>query len=100
MKNQYEQHCNAASLKDMNVDVLRALKKKYIPQINEWIKSSKVIPVNYPDITDSILNMIIKKHSVSMMIPKIGNTISSLKDFKEYNKRIIFKMPDKYADNT
>jgi len=94
MKNQYEQHCNAAALEDMGVDVLKSLKKKYVPQINEWIKSSKIIPVNYPDITESILNMIIKKHSVSMMIPKIGNVISSLKDFKEHNKKIIFKTAD------
>jgi len=94
MKNQYEQHCNAAALEDMGVNVLKSLKKKYIPQINEWIKSSKIIPVDYPDITESILNMIIKKHSVSMMIPKIGNIISSLKDFKAHNKKIIFKTAD------
>lgn len=95
MKKQYEQYCNAAALEEMGVDVLRSLKKKYIPQINEWIKNSKIIPVNYPDITSDIINMIIKKHSVSMAAPKIGQAISSLKDFKEYSiKKIISKTAD------
>ncbi|MEP6594522.1 MAG: glycosyltransferase family protein [Ginsengibacter sp.] len=31
MRNQYEQHCNAAALGQMNVDVLKSLKKKYLP---------------------------------------------------------------------
>ncbi|MEO6330166.1 MAG: glycosyltransferase family protein [Ginsengibacter sp.] len=92
MKKQYEQHCNAAALEEMGVDVLKSLKKKYVPQINAWIRTSKIIPVNYPDITANIINMIIKKHAVSMTIPKIGQTISSLKDFRDYNvKNIISK---------
>lgn len=92
MKNQYEQHCNAAALEQINVDVLKSLKKKYLPQITEWIKSEKIIEVDYPDITCSIINMIIKKYSTSVAAPKIGHIISSLKDFKEYNlKNIISK---------
>ncbi|MEO6455161.1 MAG: glycosyltransferase family protein [Ginsengibacter sp.] len=89
MKKQYEQHCNAAALEQMGVDVIKSLKKKYIPRIDEWINGSKIIPVNYPDITCDIINMIIKKHSVSIAVPKMGQKISSLKDFKEYSVKNI-----------
>lgn len=91
MKNQYEQQCNAAALQEMGVAVLKSLKKKYLPQIIEWEQTSKTITVDYPDITAGIISMIIKKHSVSVMIPKIGDTISSLKDFKAYTLKNITK---------
>jgi hypothetical protein len=91
MKSQYEQQCNAAALEQMGVDVLKSLKKKYLPQIIEWIKGYKIIAVDYPDITGDIINMIIKKHSISVMAPKIGHVISSLKDFKEYSLKNIAK---------
>ncbi len=59
MKNQYEQHCNAAGLKDMGVPVLKNLKKKRAPLIEEWVRNGKVIPVNYPDITEQIIDQVI-----------------------------------------
>lgn len=49
MKHQYEQACNAEMLKGMGVPVLQKLSSEVIPQLQEWIASSKVIPVNYPD---------------------------------------------------
>ncbi len=90
MKNQYEQHCNAAALKQMNVDVLKSLKKKYLPQIIKWIKSADIINVEYPDITHNIIDMIITKHAAASTLQETDNTISSLKEFKEYTlKRIL-----------
>src|SRR5258706_6278471 len=89
MKNQYEQHCNAAALEQMDVNVLKSLKKKSLPPITEWLQSKEIIEVDYPDITCSIINMIIKKHSTSVAAPKIGHIISSLKDFKGYSLRNI-----------
>jgi uncharacterized protein (TIGR00661 family) len=92
MKNQYEQHCNAAALEQMDVDVLKSLKKKYLPLIAEWINQDKIIAVNYPDDTSSIIDMIIRKHSAAQPSPKLGEIISSLKDFKKYSlKNIIPK---------
>ncbi len=62
MKNQYEQHLNAAALKAMSVPVIKSLKPKYNPIISEWLANGKRIPVNYPDITQDIIDMIVKKH--------------------------------------
>ena len=63
MKNQYEQHLNAAALQEMNVPVISSLKPKYNSLIADWLKNGQRIPVNYPDITQEIINMIVKKHS-------------------------------------
>lgn len=62
MKNQYEQHLNAAALRDMKVPVIKSLKPKYKPQISEWLERGDKIPVNYPDITQEIVDMVIRKH--------------------------------------
>jgi uncharacterized protein (TIGR00661 family) len=62
MKNQYEQHCNAAALESMGVPVVKKFKKKHLPKIEEWIKYGQVIPVNYPDITEKIIDQVIANH--------------------------------------
>ncbi|RYF84968.1 MAG: glycosyl transferase, partial [Chitinophagaceae bacterium] len=62
MKNQYEQHLNAAALQAMNVPVIKSLKPKYKPLIEEWLKNGQKIPVNYPDITQQIVDMVVEKH--------------------------------------
>lgn len=62
MKGQYEQQCNAAALQAMGVAVIKSLKKKHIDKIKEWTKSRQNIPVNYPDLTESIIDDIIHKH--------------------------------------
>ena len=63
MKNQYEQHLNAAALQEMKVPVISSLKPKYNSLIADWLKNGQRIPVNYPDITQEIITMIVKKHS-------------------------------------
>lgn len=63
MKNQYEQHLNAAALKAMGVPVVKSLKPKYALAIAEWLESDERIAVDYPDNTQAIIDMIIKKHS-------------------------------------
>jgi uncharacterized protein (TIGR00661 family) len=62
MKNQYEQHLNAAALQAMKVPVIKGLKPKYKTVISEWLENGQEIPVNYPDITQEIIDMIVKKH--------------------------------------
>ncbi|MEJ7779676.1 MAG: glycosyltransferase family protein [Daejeonella sp.] len=64
MKNQYEQHLNAAALQAMKVPVIKGIKPKYYPRIAAWLENGEKIPVNYPDITCEIIDMIVKKHSV------------------------------------
>jgi uncharacterized protein (TIGR00661 family) len=62
MKGQYEQQCNAAALKEMGVMVLKRLKIKHVGKIKEWIMSSNIIEVEYPDITSQIIDLICSKH--------------------------------------
>ena len=59
IKNQYEQQCNALALQEMGVPVLKKLGKKELSKINDWIKNGKIIDVNYPDVTQDILDAII-----------------------------------------
>ena len=63
MKNQYEQQLNAAALKAMGVPVIKSLKSKFEPVINDWLLNGKTIPVNYPDNTQQIVDMVVQKHS-------------------------------------
>ncbi len=85
MKGQYEQQCNAAALQTLGVPVIKSLKKKHLDKIKAWVKDPQNIKVDYPDITNKILDMILEKHkghSVSKQV-KIGDAISSAKKLKE-----------------
>lgn len=63
MKNQYEQHLNAAALQFMGVPLIKSLKTKHNDVILDWLENGKQIPVDYPDQTKEILDTIIRKHS-------------------------------------
>jgi uncharacterized protein (TIGR00661 family) len=63
MKGQYEQQCNAAALKNMGVPVLKDLKPKNLGKIQTWIKEGNVIEVDFPDITEEIINRLIALHA-------------------------------------
>ena len=62
MKNQYEQQLNAAALKDMGVPVIKSLKDKYDMVIASWIESNRRVGVDYPDVTQEIIDHIIESH--------------------------------------
>lgn len=62
MKSQYEQQLNAAALKNIGVPVIKNLKPKYEPIVREWLDNGKLIPVNYPDLTQQIVDNMINKH--------------------------------------
>lgn len=51
MKRQYEQHYNAAALRELGVPVVKKLKKKHIPKIAAWIESDHPVEIHYPDNT-------------------------------------------------
>ncbi len=63
MKAQYEQICNAAVLKTMDVPVMKSLKKKHADVLEKWLDKGKIIDVNYPDITADILGEIVETHA-------------------------------------
>ncbi|MDQ3395366.1 MAG: glycosyl transferase [Bacteroidota bacterium] len=62
MKNQFEQHCNAAALNQLGVPVIKSLRKKYIPLIENWIISPEKVTVAYQDDTEAIIDAIIAQH--------------------------------------
>lgn len=51
MKKQYEQHYNAAALRDLGVPVIKNVKRKRLPKIQEWIDTKQKIEIDYPDTT-------------------------------------------------
>ncbi len=67
MKNQYEQQLNAAALKSMGVPVVKSLKTKHAGVINNWLESGTVIPVDYPDITQEILDGIFQQQAFELL---------------------------------
>lgn len=71
MKNQYEQQCNAITLKEMGVTVVKKLSKKQLPKIKNWINSNKIVEVSYPDVTEDILDAIILPYYNQTILPDI-----------------------------
>lgn len=62
MKNQYEQHLNAAALKQMGVPVLKSLKSKHYDEMEAWLNSTAAIAVDYPDHTQETVDLVLEKH--------------------------------------
>jgi len=63
MKGQYEQQCNAAALKEMGIPVLKKIKMSKVEKIIDWVKNGKTIEVDYPNITEKIVDEIFEKHA-------------------------------------
>lgn len=85
MKGQYEQQCNAAALNTMGIPVIKGLKKKHLDKIKAWVEAKQVISVNYPNTTERIITMIIKKHAAkeTQKEASLGDGIYSVKKLKE-----------------
>ena len=84
MKGQYEQQCNAAALQTMGLPVIKSLKEKHLEKIQAWTKSKQIISVNYPNITEKVINNIIKQHPVTAIPPAValGDAAYSAKKLK------------------
>ncbi|MEM8888746.1 MAG: glycosyltransferase family protein [Bacteroidota bacterium] len=63
MKTQYEQQCNAAALKKIGVPVLKNLKEKRLPELENWLNSTLWVSKDYPDHLESIIDGILNKAS-------------------------------------
>jgi uncharacterized protein (TIGR00661 family) len=57
MKKQYEQHYNAAALRDLGVPVIKKMKKKHLDKVRSWIESKQQIDVDYPDETRAAVEL-------------------------------------------
>jgi uncharacterized protein (TIGR00661 family) len=66
MKKQFEQQCNALALNQMGIAVIKSLKKKWHPQIADWLKEEKPIRVNYPDNAEQIVNTILRNEILDL----------------------------------
>lgn len=51
MRDQYEQHYNAAGLADMGIPVIPKFSLKYIPELSSWVDQFEVPEVDYADDT-------------------------------------------------
>ncbi|MEO5942628.1 MAG: glycosyltransferase family protein [Ferruginibacter sp.] len=86
MKGQYEQQCNAAALKKMGIPVIKTLKKKHIEKIRNWVDLSPVLAVQYPDITNKIIDTIFDKQQQADKEKQevfLGESPYSLKKFRK-----------------
>ncbi len=70
-KNQFEQKCNALALKKMGVQVVKKLKKKYVPELITWMYSSTVVQVDYPNNSELIAKTIIQAGLVTSKVNPI-----------------------------
>ncbi len=59
MKNQYEQHFNAAALRTMGVPVIKELTVNSHSSIREWTRNGQRITVNYPEISNEVVELIV-----------------------------------------
>lgn len=65
MENQYEQHCNAAALQMLGVTVVKNLKRNQVSKIEKWLSDDFVIEVDFPDITEDIIQNLLNNHVIS-----------------------------------
>lgn len=63
MKNQYEQHFNAASLKQMGVPFIKKVNKKNLIKIEEWIESATKVNVDYKETALPAIERLMKIHA-------------------------------------
>lgn len=59
MKGQYEQQCNAQSLKKMGVKVLKKFNLKKVEKIKNWILFNEAIEIKYPDEIQYVVDQIL-----------------------------------------
>lgn len=78
MKQQYEQHCNAAGAAAVGVPVIKSLKKKHVYRVDNWLKSEEKIQVTYADETDRIIDLIL---SMKLLRTGTDKNPDSIKDY-------------------
>jgi len=93
MKGQYEQQCNAAALATLGVPILKSLKNKHLAKIKSWTMKPQSIPVLYPDITEKIIDQLLRENIFEDIKPAIslGSGIHSVKTLKEKSLERILK---------
>lgn len=60
MKNQHEQHFNAASLKQLGVPTIKKVSKKNLEKIADWIETEKRVDVTYKETARPAIERVLK----------------------------------------
>jgi uncharacterized protein (TIGR00661 family) len=63
MKNQHEQHFNAASLKQLGVPVIKKVSKKNLSKVEAWIEAENIIKVDYKETARPSIELVLKLHA-------------------------------------
>jgi uncharacterized protein (TIGR00661 family) len=88
MKNQIEQHCNAAMLKSMGVDVLKSLKPRHVFALHNWVINGRPVPVQFPDNTAMVVNAVMQLYKTIQ--PEFGvKNYVELKALKEPESELV-----------
>lgn len=66
MKNQYEQHLNAAALHELGVPVIKNIKEENDTHIRHWINSKDIVQVNYENQINDIIENIINDYKLNL----------------------------------
>lgn len=61
MKNQFEQHLNAAALDTMGVGVMKKLNRDSRGPLQEWINDGNRVAVDYPEITNEVVDFVLDR---------------------------------------
>ena len=83
MKGQFEQQCNAASLRDLGITVLPELSLIHHRTFQNWLTITKPIHINYSTNLDHVINKIIVdfEHQ-NIPTPKLTRPLMNLEFYK------------------
>ena len=68
MKGQYEQHYNAAALKNMGVTVIPEFTQVHLKTLRSWMLSKQCVEYDVPDKTQFIVDQIITAHIGDLVV--------------------------------
>ena len=69
MKNQYEQHCNAAAAQELGVATIKSLKKKHAHKVESWLNEKEALHIDFPDETAKIIDYILSLATIKNIAP-------------------------------
>ena len=62
MKNQYEQQCNAAMLKEMGVETLKNFNSSSYSKIEKWLNCKEILQIDYSDNAREVVHNLVDRY--------------------------------------
>lgn len=78
MKGQYEQHCNAAALKSLGVQITMKADEVMVANVNELLELPEPEPMLFPDIMDDVLISVVKHAQTPTIDQQYQETLNIL----------------------